>query len=77
MAGDSVEGDGGDEQPSRCRICLFVALLLAQVASLKVFARFLGGGASCASEDGGTMTVGVAGPAATGLVTTGPQCRQG
>ncbi len=60
-----------------------VALLVAQVASLKVFARFRGGGASCAGEDGGAgwaMTVGVAGTAATGLAITGgggAQFRQG
>jgi hypothetical protein len=50
-------GDGGEEQPSICGICLFLAStaarLLARVASLKVFARFLGGGAGCGDGAGG------------------------
>ncbi len=50
-------GEGGEEQPSICGICLFLAStaarLLARVASLKVFARFLGGGAGCGDRAGG------------------------
>ncbi len=45
LGGDG--GEGGEKQLSSCSICLFLAStaarLLAQVASLKVFARFLGG----------------------------------
>jgi hypothetical protein len=55
LGGD--DGEGGEEQPSICGICLFLAStaarLLARVASLKVFARFLGGGAGCGDRAGG------------------------
>ncbi len=55
LGGDDVEG--GEKQPSSCGICLFLAStaarLLARVASLKVFARFLGGGAGCGDKAGG------------------------
>jgi hypothetical protein len=50
--GDDVEG--GKKHQSSCGICLFLASnaarLLALVASLKVFAHFCGGGASCADR---------------------------
>jgi hypothetical protein len=53
--------DGGEKQPSSCRICLFLAStaarLLAQVTLLKVFAHFLGGGAGCGDTVGGGYTV--------------------
>ncbi len=55
LGGD--DGEGGEEQPSICGICLFLAStaarLLARVASLKVFACFLGGGAGCGDGAGG------------------------
>ncbi len=55
LGGD--DGEGGEKQPLICGICLFLAStaarLLAQVTSLKVFARFLGGGAGCGDRAGG------------------------
>ncbi len=48
-------GEGGEMQPSSCGICLLLAStaarLLARVASLYVFALFLGGGAGCGDGD--------------------------
>ncbi len=69
LGGDDREG--GEEQPSICGICLFLAStaarLLARVASLKVFARFLGGGAGCGDRaGGGGPSDGVAGDGAAG-----------
>jgi hypothetical protein len=54
---DSDGGKGGERQPSSCGICLLLAStaarLLARVASLYVFALFLGGGAGCGDGDAG------------------------
>jgi hypothetical protein len=56
LGGD--DGDGGEcgeMQPSSCGICLLLAStaarLLVRVASLYVFALFLGGGAGCGDGD--------------------------
>jgi hypothetical protein len=50
-------GKGGEIQPSSCGICLLLAStaarLLARVASMYVFALFLGGGAGCGDGDVG------------------------
>ncbi len=64
-------GEGGEKQPSSCGICCFLAItaarLLARVASLKVFARFLSGGAGCGETVGGVDTgEGEAGDVAAG-----------
>jgi hypothetical protein len=48
--GEGGGGDGGEQHPSTCGICLFLdktaVRLLARVASLSVLTLFLGGGAS-------------------------------
>jgi hypothetical protein len=53
LGGDG--GEGGEIQPSSCGICLLLAStaarLLARVASLYVFALFLGGGSGCGDGD--------------------------
>ncbi len=55
LGGDG--GEGGEIQPSSYSICLLLASaaarLLARVASLYVFALFLGGGAGCGDGDAG------------------------
>ncbi len=58
LGGDDGDGgEGGEMQPLSCGICLLLAStaarLLARVASLNVFALFLGGGAGCGDGDAG------------------------